>query len=63
MLRASEPASAIKIRRWMIVVAVAGLMLGLIVNYPSIGLLLLGMAIVTAPQTILVAMLMRTHSK
>jgi hypothetical protein len=47
----------------MIVVAVAGLVLGLIVNYPSIGLPILGMVVILAPQTIVVALLMRSHSK
>lgn len=51
------------IRRWIIVVAVAGLVLGSIVNYPSIGLPILAIAVMLAPQTVLVAVLRKGHSK
>ncbi len=45
-------------RRWMVFVAILVLVLALIVNYPVLGFLALAMAVVTAPQTIVVAMLM-----
>jgi hypothetical protein len=45
-------------RRWIIVVAVVALMLGLIVNSPVLGVMVLTVAILMTPQTILVAILM-----